>query len=60
MVDDLARLDSQNISVVAPKWAATDEMACEPDDVRPIIEGMVGLAVKASQTGRGIYLWNCL
>ena len=34
--------------------------ACEPDDVRPIIDGLVGLAIKASQTGKEIYLWNCL
>lgn len=60
MVADLAVLDSQKISVAASKWAATDEMACEPDDVRPIIEGLVGLANKASQTGKEIYLWNCL
>ena len=60
MIDDLAGLDSQNISVVASKWAATDDVACEPDDVRPIIEGLVGLALKASQTGKGIYLWNCI
>ena len=60
MVVDLAGLDSQKISIAASKWAATDEMACEPDDVRPIIEGLVGLAIKASQTEKEIYLWNCL
>ena len=60
MVADLAVLDSRKISDAASTWAATDEMACEPDDVRPIIEGLVGLAIKASQTGKGIYLWNCL
>jgi len=60
MVADLAVLDSEKISVAASKWAATDEKACEPDDVRPIIDGLVGLAIKASQTGKEIYLWNCL
>ena len=52
MVADLAVLDSEKISVAASKWAATDEKACEPDDVRPIIDGLVGLAIKAPQTGK--------
>jgi hypothetical protein len=60
MLEDLARLTPKEMSVVSGKWAATDELACEPSDVRPIIEGLASLAVRASKTGRNIYFWNCV
>jgi hypothetical protein len=60
MAVELARLTTERISIVAAKWAATDEMACEAADVQPIIEGLVRLAKTASETGRNIYLWNCV
>jgi hypothetical protein len=60
MAVELARLTAERISIVATKWAATDEMACEAADVQPIIEGLVRLAKTASETGRNIYFWNCV
>ncbi len=60
MTTELAGLTPDQISVAAAQWATTDELACEPSDVQPIIEGLVRLAKNASQTGRNLYLWNCV
>jgi hypothetical protein len=59
MTAELAGLTSAEISGNATKWAATDELRCQPADVQPLIEGLVRLAKKASESGRSIYLWNC-
>lgn len=59
MTDELARLTPDQISTAATNWAATDEMACEPADVQPIVEGLVRLAKIASVQDRKLYFWNC-
>jgi hypothetical protein len=60
MTGELAGLTPEQISTAATKWAATDELACEPSNVQPIIEGLVRLVKNATETGRSIYLWNCV
>jgi len=60
MTESLARLTPEQISVAATKWAATDELACEPGDVLPVIDGLVRLAQTASATSRSLYFWNCV
>ena len=60
MTAELARLTPNEISSNAGKWAATDEMKCDPADVEPLIEGLVSLAKKAAESGRNVYLWNCV
>jgi hypothetical protein len=60
MATEMANLRADQIASTAAKWAATDEMRCQPADVRPIIEGLVRLAKKASDTGRSLYFWNSL
>jgi hypothetical protein len=60
MTAELAGLTPEQVAGVATKWAATDELACDPSDVQPIIEGLVRLAKNVSETGRNIYLWNCV
>jgi len=59
MTDELARLTPEQISSAATKWAATDEMSCEPSQVQPIIEGLVRLAKIASAKDQKLYFWNC-
>jgi hypothetical protein len=59
MTVELAQLTPSEISSNAVKWSATDEMNCKPTDVQPLIEGLVRLAKKATESGRNIYLWNC-
>ena len=60
MTIDLAGLTPAQVSTAAIKWAKTDELACEPSEVQPIIEGLVRLAKNASATQRNVYLWNCV
>jgi hypothetical protein len=60
MVVELARLKSEQIPTVTTEWAATDELACEPANAQPIVEALVRLALRASETGWNIYLWNCV
>ena len=59
MTDQLACLTPEQISTAATNGAATDEMACDPADVQPIIEGLVRLAKIASAQSRKLYFWNC-
>jgi hypothetical protein len=51
MLRALAQLTSEGCSVLAGKWAATEEMACKPADVEPIINGLKDLAKKATGAG---------
>jgi hypothetical protein len=60
MVSDLARLKPVDVLAAAAKWAATEELACEPRDVQPIIEDLVRLAQKSCKTSENMYLWNCV
>jgi len=50
-----ARLTPEQISIAANKRATTDEFVCEPAAVQPIVEGLVRLANRASETGRTFY-----
>jgi hypothetical protein len=60
MIETLARLTPEQVLVAATKWAATEELACAPGDVLPIIDGLVRLAQTATATGQGLYFWNCV
>jgi hypothetical protein len=60
MAANLACLTPDEVLAVASKWAVTEELACEPGDVQPIIDGSVRLAKKSSATGQRIYFWNCV
>jgi hypothetical protein len=60
MTSQLLKFTPQQVSIAAPRWAATDEMACKPADVQPIIEGLVRLALRASETRGNLYFWNCV
>jgi len=59
MTATLARIPPDQLSVAAAKWVATEEMAgSSAEDIRPFLEALVGLARKATETERSIYLWN--
>jgi len=60
MLSDLGGLASKDLSSIVSKWAATDEMACEPNDASPVLDGLIRMARRASETGKSVYLWNCL
>lgn len=60
MIADLSRLAPDQIAVVTPKWAATEELGWPLGEARPIVEDLVRLARLASNSGRSVYLWNCV
>ncbi len=59
-VSRLAELTPAELPRVAAEWAATEEMACSPEDVLPEVDGLVRLARLAQTTGKGLYLWGSL
>jgi hypothetical protein len=60
MISDLSRLTPEQIATLSPKWAGTEELCWSPDDAREVIESLVRLARDATESGRGLYLWNCV
>jgi len=60
MITDLSKLTAEQIAIVTPKWAATEELAWPPDETRPVVEDLVRLARQATESGRSVYLWNCV
>ena len=60
MVSELAGLSSDRIGTVTTAWAATEELNCDPTDIRSVVDDLVRLSRKADETGQGLYLWNCV
>jgi hypothetical protein len=58
MLNDLAELTPEQSFPAAVQWAATAEMRCKPEDVLPIIEGLIAYARKSTETNQSVYLWN--
>lgn len=49
-----------DLEAVSADWASTEEMHCEPEEARTLIEQLAQLAVRAKSAGKPIYLWNCV
>ncbi|MBX7131930.1 MAG: hypothetical protein K1X67_04540 [Fimbriimonadaceae bacterium] len=60
MISELAALPPDRLAPVTTAGAATEEMDCNPEDIRPIVDDMVRLSRLALDSGRGVYLWNSL
>jgi hypothetical protein len=60
MIEALARMTREGILASSAKWAATDELRCQPSDIQPIIEDLILLSQEASAKDKCVYLWNCL
>jgi hypothetical protein len=60
MVAELAKLPTERIASATKAWAATEELDCSPEDIKPVVEALVRLACLAVESGRSIYLWNCV
>jgi len=56
----LARVPSAELPSLATKWAAIEELSCSPDDIRPVLDGLVSLATSAKRNGRALFLWGSL
>lgn len=60
MVSELAALPPDRVASVTSAWASTEEMDCNPEDIRPIVDDLIRLARIARESSRGVYLWNSL
>ena len=56
----LAAADQAVLRAATAAWAKTDELDCSPADVQPIVDDLVRLSRRAIETGKSLYLWNCL
>jgi hypothetical protein len=41
-------------------WAKTEELDCDPADLRPLLDDLQSLARQAGANGKSVYLWGCL
>jgi len=60
MVTDLSRLTADQIADLSSQWAVTEELGWPPEAAREVIEGLVRLTRRAAESGRKVYLWNCV
>ena len=60
MVAELARLSPERATAVTAAWAASEELGCSPEDIRPTVDDMVRLAGRAIESNQGMFLWNCV
>lgn len=44
----------------AVSWARTEELACDPADLEPVLADLQSLAKQALEAGESVYLWGCL
>ena len=60
LVTELAALSPDQVGSVSSAWAATEELCWPPEAAREVIEDLVHLARRASETSRSLHLWNCV
>jgi hypothetical protein len=58
MVSELSKLSPDRAATVTAGWAATEELNCNLEEIRPAVDDMVRLAVRALETGSSMFLWN--
>ena len=60
MIADLLKMAPEQIQTVASRWAATEEMGWPVDNASRFIEDLIRLGRRASESGKSVYLWNCV
>lgn len=60
MLVDLAELSDERTSVLAPKWAAVEELRWPSIAAYEVISDLAKLARRAIESDRGVFLWNCV
>lgn len=54
----LAALDDKSAEEALVSWAATEELQCNPGDLRPGLAALRTLARSALQQGNAVFLWG--
>jgi hypothetical protein len=57
---DVMAADEEKAAEAVRQWAATEELDCEPAQLKPFFNDLRRLADTAVCSGRGLYLWNCV
>ena len=60
MVGLLAVTTDDVVAQVAPRWAAIEELCWPPAAALPVLRDLRRLAERARETGRSLYVWNCM
>lgn len=60
MLRDVLAADDTRRDRALSEWAASDELSCDVADVRPFWDDLGRLANVAVNSGRGVFLWNCV
>src|SRR5688572_20035623 len=50
MISELAALSPDRVASVTSAWAATEELSCSPEDIRPVVDDLVRMARHATET----------
>jgi hypothetical protein len=59
LVELLATASCDCVAAAIQRWAVTEEMACTPADLGPLIGDLIRLS-RAVQRGKAnLYVWNC-
>lgn len=56
----LAALDDKDADEALETWAATDELRCDPGDLRPGLTALRTLARSALRQGKTVFLWGAV
>jgi len=56
----LAALDDKDAEVALVRWAATEELQCDPGDLRPGLTTLRSLARSALRQGKAVFLWGSI
>ena len=59
-IERFAILSEDEIGSAAAAWSKTEELACEAEDIQPVIEEIVRLSKRGLETKRSLYLWICV
>jgi hypothetical protein len=59
-VERLTRLAPAELPSVATKWGAIEELSCDGDEIRPLLDALVSLAKSAATKQRALFLWGSL
>ncbi|HEV2294708.1 MAG TPA: hypothetical protein VGR35_12715 [Tepidisphaeraceae bacterium] len=57
-IDDILSVDEGRIEQAVNEWAVSEELGCDPEEVRPFVDDLKRLAQVARSSGRSLFLWN--
>ncbi|MDQ8188539.1 hypothetical protein [Pelagicoccus sp. SDUM812002] len=53
-------LEGTDLDAASAEWAETEEMACEPEDAKYVIDVLLRMAKRSEETGKPLYIYTTL